>query len=111
MICITCALTAFTFVYIEQHDRIENRWKEPNTLLLLSVIHSDFKYGRPLTAQQCGSAGGGVQLVNAATAVLVPEQEVLIVAQTKGVVQLLAFVHSLAMTEHMLKTERQWKFL
>lgn len=68
-----------------------------STLLLLSVVHADFKNGRPLVAQQSGNAGGGVQLVNAATAILVPEQEVFIVAQTKGVVQFLTFVHRLVM--------------
>lgn len=68
-----------------------------NTLLLLSVVHSDFKNGRSLIAQQSGSASGGVQLVDAATTILIPKQEVFIVAQTKGVVQLLAFVYSLVM--------------
>lgn len=70
-----------------------------STLLLLSVIHADFKDWRPLIAQQSGSASGGVQLVNAATTILVPEQEVFIVAQTKGVVQFLTFVHRLVMWE------------
>lgn len=71
--------------------------KLPITLLLLSVVHSDFKDGRSLIAQQSGSASGGVQLVDTATTVLVPEQEVFIVAQTKGVVQFLTFVHRLVM--------------
>jgi len=67
----------------------------PVTLLLLSVVHADFKDGRSLVAQQSGGASGGVQLVNAATTILVPEQEVFIVAQTKGVVQFLTFIHRL----------------
>lgn len=65
------------------------------TLLLLSVIHADFKDGWPLASQQRDGASGGVQLVNAATAILVPEQEVFIMAQTEGVIQLLALVHRL----------------
>lgn len=68
-----------------------------STLLLLSVVHADFKDGRSLVAQQSDCASGGVQLVNAATTILVPEQEVFIVAQTKGVVQFLTFIHCLVM--------------
>lgn len=65
------------------------------TLLLLSVIHADFKDGRPLASQQRDGARGGVQLVNAATAILIPEQEMFIMAEAEGVIQLLALVHSL----------------
>lgn len=68
-----------------------------STLLLLRVVHADLKDGRPLVPQQTDRAGGGVQLVNAATPILVPEQKVLVVAQTEGMVQLLAFVHRLVM--------------
>lgn len=64
-------------------------------MLLLCVVHADLKDGRPLAAQQGDGAARGVQLVDAAAAVLVPEQEVLEVAQAKGVVELLAFVHGL----------------
>lgn len=64
-------------------------------MLLLRVVHADLEDGRPLVAQQRDGAAGGVQLVDAAAPVLVPEQEVLEVAQAKGVVELLAFVHSL----------------
>lgn len=71
----------------------------PHTLLLLSIIHADFKDGWSLIAQQSGSSSSGVQLVNAATTVLVPEQEVFIVAQTKGVVQFLSFIHRLEIQE------------
>ena len=69
------------------------------TLLLLGVKHADFKDGWPLVSQQSGRASGGVQLENAATSILVPEQEVFIVAKTKGVVQLLTFIHRLVMCE------------
>lgn len=65
------------------------------TLLLLSIVHADFKDGRPLPSQQRDGASGGVQLVNPATAILIPEQEVFIMAQAEGVIQLLALVHSL----------------
>lgn len=68
-----------------------------STLLLLSIVHADFKDGWSLVAQQSDDASGGVQLVNAATTILIPEQEVFIVAQSKGMVQLLAFVHCLVM--------------
>lgn len=67
------------------------------TLLLLSVVHPDFKDGRSLVAQQGGGAGAGVQFENAATPVLIPEQEVFIVAQAEGVVQLLTFIYSLVL--------------
>lgn len=72
------------------------------TLLLLSVVHSDFKDRRALVAQQRGCTSGGVQLEDAAAAVLVPEQEVFVVAETEGVVQLLTFVHRLVMCERVL---------
>lgn len=67
-----------------------------STLLLLGVIGSDLVDGRPLTSQQRHLLGRHVQLVNASNAVLIPEQEVLIVAKTKGVVQLLPLIHRLA---------------
>lgn len=68
-----------------------------STLLLLRVVHADFKDGRPLVPQQSDRASGGVQLVNAATPILVPEQKLLIVAQAERMVQLLTFVHRLVM--------------
>lgn len=68
-----------------------------STLLLLSVIHPDFKDGRSLITQQGGGAGASVQLENASTPVLIPEQEVFIVAQAKSMVQLLTFIHSLVL--------------
>lgn len=64
-------------------------------MLLLSVVHADLEDGRPLAAQQSDSAAGCVHLIDAAAPVLVPEQEVLVVAQAKSVVELLAFVHRL----------------
>lgn len=64
-------------------------------MLLLCVVHADLEDGRPLVAQQGDGSAGGVQLVDAAAPVLIPEQELLVVAQAKGVVELLAFVHSL----------------
>lgn len=69
------------------------------TLLLLGVVHADFEDGRPLVAHQSDSAGGRVQLVNAAASILIPKQEVFVVAQPEGVVQLLTLVHRLAMRE------------
>ena len=65
------------------------------TLLLLSVVHADFKDGGPLASQQRDGASGGIQLVNAAAAILVPEQEVFIMAQAESMIQLLALVHGL----------------
>lgn len=66
-----------------------------STLLLLSIVHPDLKDGRALVTKQCGGASGCVQFVNAAASVLVPEQEVAIMAQTEGVVQFLTFIHRL----------------
>lgn len=65
------------------------------TLLLVSVIHPDLEDGRPLVAEQRDRLGGLVQLVDAAAAVLVPEEELFVVAQAEGVVQLLALIHHL----------------
>lgn len=76
------------------------------TLLLLSVIHADFKDGWPLASQQRDGASGGVQLVNAATAILVPEQEVFIMAQAEGVIQLLALVHNLQEPKSAFETNQ-----
>lgn len=71
-----------------------------STLLLLSIVHPNFKYGRALISKQGGRAGGGVQFVNAAASVFVPEQEVFIVAEAEGVVQLVTFVHRLMAEKH-----------
>lgn len=65
------------------------------TLLLLSVVGADLVDGRPFVAQQRDFLGDLVQFVNTAEPILVPEQEVLIVAQAEGVVQLLPFIHRL----------------
>lgn len=67
----------------------------PRTLLLLRVVHADLEDGRALVAEQAHGLGGLVQPVDAAAAVLGPEQEVAVVAQPKGVVQLWALVHDL----------------
>lgn len=67
-------------------------------MLLVGVIHSDLKDGWPLVAEQGDRLGGLVQLVDAPPAVLVPEQEVFVVTQSKGVVQLRALVHHLGPT-------------
>lgn len=69
---------------------------ELSTLLLLGVVGADLVDGRALAPQQRHLLRRHIQLVNASDAVLVPEQEVLIVAKAKGVVQLLPFVHRLA---------------
>lgn len=80
-----CGFTAFL-----------SQQEELSTLLLLGVVGSDLVDGRPLASQQRHLLGRHVQLVNASNAVLVPEQKVLIVAKTKGVVQLLPLIHRLA---------------
>lgn len=67
----------------------------PRTLLLLRVVHADLEDGRALVAQQADGLGGLVQAVDAAAAVLGPEQKVAVVAQPKGVVQLRALIHDL----------------
>lgn len=64
-------------------------------MLLVSVVHSDLKDGRPLVAKEGDCFSGLVELVDAAAAVLVPEQELFVVAQAEGVVKLLTFVHHL----------------
>ena len=68
------------------------------TLLLLGVIHADLEDGRPFVAEQGDGPGDLVQFVDAAAAVLVPEQEVFVVTQAKGVVQLLTLVYRLIAT-------------
>lgn len=65
------------------------------TLLLLGVVGADLVDGRSLAPQQRDLLRRHVQLVNASDAVLIPEQEVLIVAKAEGVVQLLPFIHRL----------------
>lgn len=72
-------------------------------MLLLGVVGADLVDGRPFTPQQRHLLSRHVQLVNASEAVLIPEQEVLIVAKAEGVVQLLPLIHRLANQ----KTEQQ----
>lgn len=64
-------------------------------MLLLGIVGADLVDGWPLAPQQRHLLRRHVQLVNASDTVLVPEQEVLIVAKTEGVVQLLPLVHRL----------------
>lgn len=49
-------------------------------MLLVSVVHSDLEDRRSLVAKKCDCFRELVELVNAATAVLVPKQELLVVA-------------------------------
>ena len=69
-------------------------------MLLVSVVHSDLEDGGPLVAEQGDRLGVLVQLVDAAPAVLVPEQELFVMTESKGVVQLLALVHHLGQSQH-----------
>lgn len=50
------------------------------TLLLVSVVHSDLKDRWPLVAKKCDCFSVLVELVDAAAAVLVPKQELFVVA-------------------------------
>lgn len=61
----------------------------------MGVVHPDFEDGWPLVAEQRDRLGGLVQLVDAAAAVLVPEEELLVVAQAEGVIQLVTLVDNL----------------
>lgn len=67
----------------------------PLTLLLLCIVHADLEDGRALVAEQAHGFGGLVQPVDAATAVLGPEEKIAVVAQPKGVVQLWALIDDL----------------
>lgn len=49
-------------------------------MLLVSVVHPDLEDRRPLVAKERDRLGDLVQLVDAAAAVLVPEQELFVVA-------------------------------
>lgn len=49
-------------------------------MLLVCIVHSDLKYGRPLIAEQSDCFSDLVQFVDAATAVLVPKQKLFVVA-------------------------------
>lgn len=50
------------------------------TLLLVGIVHSDLEDWRPLVTKERDCFGDLVQLVYAAPAVLVPEQELFVVA-------------------------------
>lgn len=49
-------------------------------MLLVSVVHSDLKDRRPLVAKERDCFSDLVELVDAAAAVLVPKQELFVVA-------------------------------
>lgn len=66
-----------------------------STLLLLGIVHADFEDWRTLVAQKRNQFGVLVEFVDAAATILVPEQEVLIMADTEGMTQLLPFIYSL----------------
>lgn len=48
-------------------------------MLLVCVIHSDLKDGRPLVTQQGDRLSDLVQFIDAAAAVLIPEKELFVV--------------------------------
>lgn len=80
-------------------------------MLLLGIIHSDLKDGGPLTTQE-GHGGGCTscapfQAVDTATPVLGPEEVVAVVTQAKGMIQLRALIHDLAMEGRLLSGWRQ----
>lgn len=50
------------------------------TLLLVCIIHSDLKDWRPLVAEERDRLGDLVQFVDAAAPVLIPEEELLVMA-------------------------------
>lgn len=64
-------------------------------MLLVGVIHPDLEDGRALIPKQCDRLGDLVQLVDAATTVLIPEEELLVVTQAKGVIQLVTLIDHL----------------
>lgn len=66
-------------------------------MLLVGVVHPDLEDGRALVAEQRDRLGDLVQFVDAAAAVLVPEEELLVVTQAEGVVQLVTLVDHLLM--------------
>lgn len=81
------------------------------TLLLVSIIHADLKEGWSFITEQRDSAGGGVQFEDAAATVLVPKQEVLVVTQAEGVVQLISLIHHLTNErEKMIIRHRSWSW-
>lgn len=56
------------------------------TLLLLCIVGANLVDWWSFIAEQRGLFGDLVQLVDSSTAVLIPEQEVLIMAQAKGMI-------------------------
>lgn len=66
-----------------------------NTLLLLSIVHANLKKRWSFIAQQRNSLGFLVQTKDATTSVLSPEEEMVIVAQPKGMTQLTSIINNL----------------
>lgn len=64
-------------------------------MLLVGVIHPDLEDGRALIPKQRDRLGDLVQFVDAATTVLIPEEELLVVTQAKGVIQLVTLIDHL----------------
>lgn len=64
-------------------------------MLLVCIIHPDLKDRWPLVAQQRDRLCGLVQFIDASSTVLIPKEELFVVTDAEGVVQLLALVHHL----------------
>lgn len=64
-------------------------------MLLLRVVHPDLEDGWALIPQQAHHLGGLVQPVDAAAAVLGPEEKAAVVAQPEGMIQLRSLIHYL----------------
>lgn len=52
----------------------------------MCIIHPDLKDGGPLVAEQGDRFGDLVQFVDAAAAVLVPEEELFVMTQAEGMI-------------------------
>lgn len=61
----------------------------------MGVVHPDLEDGWALVAEQRDRLGDLVQFVDAAAPVLIPKEELLVVAQAEGVVQLVTLVDHL----------------
>lgn len=66
-----------------------------NTLLLLSIVHANLKKRWSFIAQQRNSLGVLVQTKDATTSVFCPEEEMVIMAQPKGMTQLASIINNL----------------
>lgn len=85
--------------------------REKPTLLLVSVVHPDLEDGRALVAEQRDHLGDLVQFVDAAAPVLIPEEELLVVTQAEGVIQLVTLVDHLLIEgrEIQIYSDREFK--